>query len=484
MEAISVGSIFTLEGEIGAGKTLILGEVQRACGGAMLGMREFIASLQAHSPSAIEEAFVKMVEQAMDRHDLVLVDDLHLLMNIVDSCDYPRSHLFNAALTAILDRAALLRKKLVFAMEDQAPSPLQQRAYASKIGDFTSADFECICRAHLGPELTSRLNVGEIHRFAPKLNGHQLRKACLWLRRNPQLRATDFVDYLRSQDMVSNVDLDEVQPVHWNELKGVDEVIRALEAKIALPFENRSLAAELGLRPMRGVLLAGPPGTGKTTIGRALAHRLKSKFFLIDGTVVAGSDAFYRKVSRVFEEAKRNAPSVVFIDDADVIFEGKDEQGFYRYLLTMLDGLESASAERVCVVMTAMDVNSLPAAMVRSGRIELWLETKLPDESARAFILREKLAKLPAPIRVADIATLAHASRGMTGADLKAVVEDAKLLYAQDVVLNAPSRPAEQYYLEAIATVRANGRRRSRRTSVRAAGATTFGFGMEELEVV
>ena len=107
-----------------------------------------------------------------------------------------------------------------------------------------------------------------------------------------------------------------------------------------------------------------------------------------------------------------------------------------------------------------------------------------PDETARTAILREKLAKLPSPIGTADLATLANASRGMTGADLKAVVEDAKLLYAQDVVLNAPSRPAEQYYLEAIATVRANGRRRNRRTSVRPVGTTQFGFGMEEFEVV
>ena len=113
-----------------------------------------------------------------------------------------------------------------------------------------------------------------------------------------------------------------------------------------------------------------------------MAHRLKSKFFLIDGTVVAGFDSFYRKVSHVFEEAKRNAPAVVFIDDADVIFEDKDEHGFYRYLLTMLDGLEGAGAEKVCVMMTAMDMNSLPEAMVRSGRIELWLETKLPDNGA------------------------------------------------------------------------------------------------------
>jgi len=484
LEAIPVGSVLALEGEAGSGKTLILGEVHRTCGGALLGMREFVASLQTHAPAAIEESFVRMMEQAMADHELVLVDDLHRVMNIVESCNYPRSELFDAALTAVLDHAAALGKRLIFAVQNRVPMPIQQRAYTSKVEDFSPADFECICRVYLGAELASSLNFAEIHRFAPNLNGHQLRKVCIWLQRTPDLNTGAFIEYLQAEHMVSNVDLDEVQAVDWNDLKGVDEVIQALEAKIAFPLENGTLAAALGLKPKRGVLLAGPPGTGKTTIGRALAHRLKSKFFLIDGTVIAGSDFFYRRVFDVFEDAKRNAPSVVFIDDADVIFEEKDERGFYRYLLTMLDGLESASAERVCVVMTAMDVNSLPPAMVRSGRIELWLETKLPDETARATILKEKLTKLPSPIRSADIATLANASRGMTGADLKAVVEDAKLLYAQDVVLNAPSRPPEEYYLEAIATVRANGRRRGRRTSDRLIGATQFGFGVEEVDVI
>jgi transitional endoplasmic reticulum ATPase len=70
--------------------------------------------------------------------------------------------------------------------------------------------------------------------------------------------------------MASNVDIEEVRPVSWKDLKGMDDVIRTLEAKIALSLENDQLAAELGLKPKRGVLLAGPPGTGKTTIGRAL----------------------------------------------------------------------------------------------------------------------------------------------------------------------------------------------------------------------
>ena len=95
----------------------------------------------------------------------------------------------------------------------------------------------------------------------------------------------------------------------------------------------------LKLKRTPGIYVVGFMASGKTTIGRALAHRLKGKFFLIDGTVVAGSNDFYQDVGKVFEEAKKNAPAIIFIDDPDVIFEGSDSSGFYRYLLTMLDGL-------------------------------------------------------------------------------------------------------------------------------------------------
>ena len=123
--------------------------------------------------------------------------------------------------------------------------------------------------------------------------------------------------------------------------------------KIALPFGNDALARELDWKPKRGVLLAGP-GTGKTTIGRALAHRLQGKFFLIDGTVNAGAGRFYERVDEVFEAAKGNAPSVIF--------------------LTIMDGLESARSGQVCVI-TAMDATALPPALLRSRRGELWLTT-------------------------------------------------------------------------------------------------------------
>jgi len=247
---------------------------------------------------------------------------------------------------------------------------------------------------------------------------------------------------------------------------------------------NRSLASIYNACPTPGksrpldneTHIWGPPGTGKTTIGRALAHRLKSKFFLIDGTVVAGSCDFHSDIDRIFKAAKQNAPSIVFIDDADVIFEDGEENGFYRYLLTILDGLESASSERVCVILTAMHPGSLPQALLRSGRVELWLETRLPDEEARASILQQKLAELPSPLCMANIAKLVSATKGLTGADLKNIVDDGKLLFAHDRATGAPIRTAEAYFQKSIDAVRSNRRKFAKSRPPKLTEAAKVGF--------
>ena len=122
----------------------------------------------------------------------------------------------------------------------------------------------------------------------------------------------------------------------------------------------------------------------------------------------------------------------------------------------MLDGLESASAGKVCLMMTAMDVGNLPPALVRSGRIELWLETRLPDEDARFAILADRCAELPDAIAPVDVGLLATSTDGLSGADLKRVVEDGKLLFAFARSRGTPMDPATEYFRRAIDTVRRN----------------------------
>jgi SpoVK/Ycf46/Vps4 family AAA+-type ATPase len=403
LTAWPVGHLLKLSGDTGMGKTTVLRALHAAAGGVFLTGRELLDTVRSRHPLALEEAFEEMVRHALTANDTVLVDDLSLLEAVVAGhCwSYPRNNFLNVPLSALVAHAEHTQKRLVVA--GGAATALHQRGYAFHIPEFKPADYEFLCRGFLGPAAADSLDFAKIHRFTPSLSAHQLKAACLALRQEGDLTTTRFTDYLRTQYLASNVHLGEVQPVELRDLQGVEDVIQSLEANLILPLENDELAAELNLKPKRGVLLAGPPGTGKTTVGRALAHRLKSKFFLLDGTIISGTREFYQRIQQLFEAAKQNAPSIIFIDDSDVIFESGEELGLYRYLLTMLDGLESASAGRVCVMLTAMDVSNLPPALVRSGRIELWLEMRLPDDAARRAILRQHLAPLPAYLAEVDM---------------------------------------------------------------------------------
>lgn len=425
----------------------------------MLSTRDFVeASAKAH-PLALEETLYHLLLDALKKNPLVIMDDLHLLDLCSIGCHfYPRSGYLNSIMMGICTYTLETGKKLIFSTGNSFVEAAEQRSYSFRIERFRAEDYASLIRT-FRCEPADNLDFEKVFGFAPKLNGHQLKAACHWLTGPEDLTTERFIEYLRSQRLASNVDLGEVQAVDLKDLKGVDDVLRSLEINIALPLENDELASRFRLRSKRGVLLYGPPGTGKTTVGRALAHRLRGKFFLIDGTFIAGTQGFYERINLVFQAAKENAPSVIFIDDADAIFEDGEEQGLYRYLLTMIDGLESESAGRVCVMMTAMDVGRLPPALVRSGRVELWLEMKLPDSAARAQILADHLAHLPEEMRQPDSSLLIAATEGFTGADLKRLVEDGKALYVYDKARGGELKPTVDYFLRAIETVKENKQR-------------------------
>ncbi len=437
----------------------MLRAVHEERGGVILDMASYLERLTDAEPLALEETLHQLLMGALREHEVVLVDDLHLLNDVV-CCGgyYPKANFLNAPLQVASVFAHENGRKLVFTMPGSAPQPITGRSHFQGYKRLEPADFRFFLELYLGAD-AAELDVAKIHRFAPKLNLHQIRLASLELRRRQKPTTDGMIDYLRTSQMVSNVDVGEVQDVDLASLRGVDDIVAALEANIILPLEDDALASELKIKPKRGVLIAGPPGTGKTTIGRALARRLRGKFFLIDGTFISGSRQFYQRIHQVFEGAKQNAPAIIFIDDSDVIFENGKEHGLYRYLLTALDGLESESAGRVCVMMTAMDVGALPAALVRSGRVELWLETRLPDRQARLQILQDLMRDVPPPFPDAHLERLADETEELTGADVKRVIEDGKVLFAFDRSRKMQLKPVTEYFVRAIATVRENKKR-------------------------
>jgi transitional endoplasmic reticulum ATPase len=450
-------STLGLAGQSGAGKSTILRCLHEQTGGEWISMRELLRAFRNQHPLALEETLHEIIESALKTNDYIYLDDFSLFTAVVQGgCRaYPRTNLIEAALQSITGLIEEAKKKLIVG-SDYVQQSLQKKGYVATIPPFQQEDYAFFCRTYLGPNQAERLDYRKIHRFARNLGAYDLKAIGILLRNEANLTTECYLEALRSFGLTSNVHLGEVQQVTLADLKGVDDVIKSLEANVVVPLEQMELAEELHLKPKRGVLLVGPPGTGKTTVGRALAHRLKSKFFLIDGTYISGTAQFYGRIHEVFQEAKHNAPAIIFVDDSDAIFESGEELGLYRYLLTMLDGLESESAGQVCVMLTAMDVGHLPPALIRSGRIELWLEMRLPDEAARIAILEQMIAPLGPPFIAIEIHTIADATAGFTGADLKRLLDDGKNLYAFDRATKKPLRPLTDYFRIAVETVKDN----------------------------
>lgn len=458
--AFGAGSLLLLTSPSGRGRTTVLRKLQQETGGGFVTGKDFIETSAARHPLSLEETLYSAVMAALGKNEIVYVDDVDLIHDATSSCHfYPRGSYVETALLELSDAAVRENKKLAVSTDGSIAEAFITRSFSASIRRYSPQDYAALLHIFTGSEQAGDLDSEKIYRFAPKLNAHQIRAACDWLRASGHFSTDQFIEYLRSQRLASNVDLSEVQEVHLHDLQGVDDVVRSLEIHIVLPLSDDVLTAELGLRAKRGVLLYGPPGSGKTTIGRALAHRLRGKFFLIDGTFIAGTNDFYARIHRVFEAAKDNSPSVIFIDDADAIFEDGEERGLYRYLLTMLDGLESEGTARVCVMMTAMNLSHLPPALVRSGRVELWLEMKLPDAEARKRILQTHIAGIPSELASCDTAQVLAATDGFTGADIKRLVEDAKGFYAFDRAAKNALRTATEYFIEAANAVRENKQR-------------------------
>ena len=128
LESLAVSPVVVLQGPSGSGKSTVLQALYGMHGGKLVGAQHIPGIRQVHGPAAFEEAFFRMIEDALFEYDLVFVDDLTLVSNTARAGGPGRAHLLDAALTAILAEARALGKRLVFAVEDEAPWPIRRRA--------------------------------------------------------------------------------------------------------------------------------------------------------------------------------------------------------------------------------------------------------------------------------------------------------------------------------------------------------------------
>lgn len=217
-------------------------------------------------------------------------------------------------------------------------------------------------------------------------------------------------------------------------LKAEIETIRQI---IEQPLVNPDMFKKFGLPPPKGLLMFGPPGTGKTLIARALAAELKAKIFFINGPEVVSkyigeSESNLRKI---FQNAARMGPSLIFIDEIDAICPKRDgrvgdmEKRMVATLLTLMDGLEKNA--QVVVLAATNRPNALDPAIRRPGRFDREVEISIPNAKDRLDILRVTLARLPHSVTDDQLQELSSSAHGYVGADLSALCKEAALVALQ-----------------------------------------------------
>ena len=227
--------------------------------------------------------------------------------------------------------------------------------------------------------------------------------------------------------------------VSYEDIGGLGDEIQRIREMIELPMRHPELFQRIGIDPPKGVLLHGPPGTGKTLLARAVAFETDAHFITISGPEIMSK--FYgqseENLRKIFEDAKTNAPSIIFIDELDSIapkrgeVTGEVERRVVAQLLSLLDGLEGRG--EIIVIGATNRVNDIDIALRRPGRFDKEIEIGVPDTDGRYEILQIHTRGMPL-LEDVDLRTLAERTHGFVGADVEALAKEAAMLAIREML--------------------------------------------------
>ncbi len=227
--------------------------------------------------------------------------------------------------------------------------------------------------------------------------------------------------------------------VTYEDIGGLEEEVKKIREMVELPLKHPEIFQRLGVEAPKGVLLHGPPGTGKTLLAKAVANETNSHFIVINGPEIMSK--FYgqseENLRKKFEEAEKNAPSIIFIDEIDAIASkreetrGEVERRVVAQLLALMDGLKSRG--KVVVIAATNVPNILDPALRRPGRFDRELEIGVPNKEGRLNILKIHTRNMPLSkdVNLKEIAAITH---GFVGADLSSLAKEAAMIVLRRVL--------------------------------------------------
>merc|ERR1711871_397672 len=231
---------------------------------------------------------------------------------------------------------------------------------------------------------------------------------------------------------IKREDEERLDEVGYDDIGGCRKQMAQIREMIELPLRHPQLFKTLGVKPPKGILLYGPPGSGKTLIARAVANETGAFFFLINGPEIMSKLAGESEsnLRKAFEEAEKNSPAIIFIDEIDSIApkrektQGEVERRIVSQLLTLMDGMKKRS--HIIVMGATNRPNSIDPALRRFGRFDREIDIGVPDEVGRLECLRihTKNMKLSDDV---DLEQLAKETHGYVGADIAQLCTEAAM---------------------------------------------------------